>query len=360
MRQRQNSCVIGIRSSAPYPPDWRFRLCAGHCCHAQVGIGRYPSRPAPHRIRPGCMTAIFHRDAEAVGSKAAAAKGPVRPPAGRLSFLPRSPIFSCAIAWALCPCPLKKRVPPGHSARFHGTDRNFRPVQPLREYGRLMGSDSHPRIPRLSPPGLKKGWLPSPFTVLPAKIVMIHNFDSAGRRAIPFSATRVSLPSYTLLSGLHWKPACQSSRKRHNLLTLCALLRAPPRGIPGYSLLSGGRQLTGDRDCALVCVPPAQHCIFCLSAFRRPLARVPQGTHAGYSRPFSPMRTFRQLPLPKAGASQNGFHPAYALSCGKAWRNSFSVRLSRCFQALAPGVRRFPGDRHSLTHPKGIVIKPMV
>ena len=44
-----------------------------------------------------------------------------------------------------------KRVPPNHSARFHGTDQNFRPVQPLREYGRLMGSDSHPRILRLSP-----------------------------------------------------------------------------------------------------------------------------------------------------------------------------------------------------------------
>ena len=30
-----------------------------------------------------------------------------------------------------------------------------------------------------------------------------------------------------------------------------------------------------------------------------------------------------QLPLPKADASQNGFHPAYALSCKMAWRNSF-------------------------------------
>ena len=157
-----------------------------------------------------------------------------------------------------------------------------------------------------------------------------------GRRAIPFSATRVSPPSYTPLSGLHWKPAYRSPRKRHHLLTVCALLRAPPRGIPGYSLLSGGRLLTGDRVCALVRVPPAQHCIFCLSAFRCPLARVSQGTHAGYPRPFSPMRAFRQLPLPKADASQNGFHPAYALSCRIARRNSFSVRLSRCPRAFRP------------------------
>ena len=44
-----------------------------------------------------------------------------------------------------------QRVPPSHFARFHGTDQSFRPVQPLREYGRSMGSDSHPRILRLSP-----------------------------------------------------------------------------------------------------------------------------------------------------------------------------------------------------------------
>ena len=171
--------------------------------------------------------------------------------------------------------------------------------------------------------GLKKDCLPLPFTGLPAIASnQFHLRLSMGRRAFPFSATRVSFPSYTLLSGLHWKPAYQSSRNGHCLLTAASLLRAPPRGIPGYSLLSGGRQLTGDRSCALVCVPPAQHCIFCLSAFRRPLARVPQGTHAGYPRPFSPMRAFRQLPLPKADASQNGFHPVYALSCRMAWRNS--------------------------------------
>ena len=100
------------------------------------------------------------------------------------------------------------------------------------------------------------------------------------------------------------------------------LLRIPLRGISGYSLLSGGRLLTGDRGCALVRVPPAQLCIFCLPTFRRPLTRVPQGTDSRYPRCFSPMRTFRRLPPPKVCASQNGFHPAYALSCKMAWRNS--------------------------------------
>ena len=56
-----------------------------------------------------------------------------------------------------------------------------------------------------------------------------------------------------------------------------SLLRAPPRGIPGYSLLSGGRLLAGDRHCALICIPPARHRIFCLSAFRYPLAHDTTG-----------------------------------------------------------------------------------
>lgn len=105
------------------------------------------------------------------------------------------------------------------------------------------------------------------------------------------------------------------------------LLQAPPCGIPGYSLLSGGRLFAGDRSCALVRVPPAQHCIFCFSTFRCRFTPVPQGTPAGYPRRFSPMRTFQQLPLLKADASQNGFHPAYALSCRMAWRNSLSYEV---------------------------------
>ena len=36
-----------------------------------------------------------------------------------------------------------------------------------------MGSDSHPRIPAAHAAGPKKGWLPLPFTGLPAMFVMI-------------------------------------------------------------------------------------------------------------------------------------------------------------------------------------------
>ena len=59
MRQRQNSCVIGIRSFAPYPLDWRFRLWPGHHCPDRVGFGRYPSRPATCWVCPGMLDRHF-------------------------------------------------------------------------------------------------------------------------------------------------------------------------------------------------------------------------------------------------------------------------------------------------------------
>ena len=113
--------------------------------------------------------------------------------------------------------------------------------------------------------------------------------------------------------------------------------------------------MTGGGGRALVCVPPAQHCIFCLSAFRCPLARVPQGTDAGYPRRFSPMRAFRQLPLPKACASQNGFHPAYALRCKMVWRNSFAYFAFKVRRRLA-----FPADALIIARGGGAVIKLLV
>ena len=184
-----------------------------------------------------------------------------------------------------------------------------------------MGSDSHPRILRLSPlisgriGYLRRSRIFRQFLSWNCKMQEDENLHSA---------TWVSFPSYTPLSGLHWKPAYGLPVTDRSLIPI-PLLQAPPCGIPGYSLLSGGRLFAGDRSRALVRVPPAQHCIFCLSTFRCRFAPVSQGTGAGYPRRFSPMRAFRQLPLPKADASQNGFHPAYALSCGIAWRNSLSL-----------------------------------
>ena len=54
---------------------------------------------------------------------------------------------------------------------------------------------------------------------------------------------------------------------------------------------------------------------------------IPQGTGTGHPRCFSPMQAFRQLPLPKASASQSGFHPAYALRSRMSRRNSLHYSI---------------------------------
>ena len=137
------------------------------------------------------------------------------------------------------------------------------------------------------------------------------------------SATGVSLLSYTPLSGLHWKPARQSSRKGLKLVFGRSPAGTAPRHFglfPPFGRASIDRRQRlrfGLRSSGT-----ALHFLL-FRAFRWPLARPLQGTGAGYPRRFSPMRAFRQLHLPKADASQNGFHPAYALSCQMAWRNSF-------------------------------------
>ena len=99
----------------------------------------------------------------------------------------------------------------------------------------------------------------------------------SGRRfsiPLPGSVIRLIRP----FQGFTGARLVQSSRKGRSLhKVITSLLRAPPRGIPGYSLLSGGRLLAGDRHCALVCIPPARHRIFCPSAFRYPLAHDTTG-----------------------------------------------------------------------------------
>jgi hypothetical protein len=112
----------------------------------------------------------------------------------------------------------------------------------------------------------------------------------SGRRfsiPLPGSVIRLIRP----FQGFTGARLVQSSRKGRSLhKVITSLLRAPPRGIPGYSLLSGGRLLAGDRHCALICVPPARHRILCLSAFRYMLTRIPQGTGTRYPRAFPQCR----------------------------------------------------------------------
>ena len=209
---------------------------------------------------------------------------------------------------------------------------------------------------------LKKDWLPPPFTFLPASFDF-HLFPSwkPGKLHFPLlgSAFRLIRPFRSLTGN---RRVSLPGTERYP--TPSTLLQAPPCGIPGYSLLSGGRLFACGGSFALVRVLPARHCIFCLLAFRGRLAPAPQGTHAGYPRRFSPMRAFQQLPLPKAVVSRNGFHPAYAPSCRMVWRNPLSC-LKLSISAAFPAIRRdghclFPSGKHRLPRNAAPVIKPVV
>ena len=181
----------------------------------------------------------------------------------------------------------------------------------------------------------------------------------SGRRfsiPLPGSVIRLIRP----FQGFTGARLVQSSRKGRSLhKVITSLLRAPPRGIPGYSLLSGGRLLAGDRHCALICVPPARHRILCLSAFRYMLTHIPQGTGTGYPRRFSPMQAFRQLPLPKASASQSGFHPAYALRSRMSRRNSLHYPIFSFQGSWLTGVFLFLSCQYRVSSVNTTVIKPV-
>ena len=58
--------------------------------------------------------------------------------------------------------------------------------------------------------GLKKDWLPPPFTDLPAICIFppVPKEKDCLEKMVFHSATWVSHPSYTPFSGFHWKPAC--------------------------------------------------------------------------------------------------------------------------------------------------------
>ena len=152
---------------------------------------------------------------------------------------------------------------------------------------------------------LTKDWLPPLFTGLPA-IKHARQEFAVFRYFGQSSALYASIRDFTA-------DRLKSSRKRASPPRRdITLLRAPPRGIPGYSLFSGGRLFAGDRDCALARVPSALHCIFCFLKH--------SVIHSRVSR-----RALAQgilCAFPQCDTSQKGFHPLYTLSCRIARRNS--------------------------------------
>ena len=128
--------------------------------------------------------------------------------------------------------------------------------------------------------------------------------------------------------------------------------------------------MTGDKSCALACVPPAQHCIFCLSAFCCPLTRVSQGTDSGYPQSFSPMRAFRTAPTAESRRLselfssrlctelQNGLEElviCYA-AFKMRWRRSCGPLRFRGWAIVSV----FPADVHRIAQGSSSVIKPVV
>ena len=149
-------CVSGripaLSVSDPlHHPRWIgvFAFAHGHCCHERAGCGRYPSRPASRWERPGCVMTICTGLRKLLDQKRV--RFPSVPPPAREEHS--------------APQPIGLRDPESGNARIHLYNeflqtilpaftvptRTSDAVQPLRGYGRLMGSDSHPRILRLSP-----------------------------------------------------------------------------------------------------------------------------------------------------------------------------------------------------------------
>jgi hypothetical protein len=71
-----------------------------------------------------------------------------------------------------------------------------------------MGSDSHPRILRLSPPVSRRIDYLHHSRIFRHILKKLHSTELLSwKKGFPFR-NWVSHPSYTPFSGLHWKPAC--------------------------------------------------------------------------------------------------------------------------------------------------------
>ena len=152
----------------------------------------------------------LHRAAETVRSEAFASLAcPCAACHGRASPAPQ-PILSCAArspqarpASAFFPkmSPSKPSCP---LSRYRPGLQTF--LQPAGACGRPMGSDSHPRILRLAPPSPQRIDYPYLSRLLRQNHSSFLEVRDHCTGSEFHSATRASIPSYTPLSGLHWKP----------------------------------------------------------------------------------------------------------------------------------------------------------
>ena len=183
MRQRQNPCVINIRSPAPCLSDWRFRLRPCHHWQGQVRSRKVSLPSGPRSGMSRMLDGTLHRDAEAVGSET---------DMGRPSPYPSVTSSSGP------PCPL---------SRYRTELQTCSAIEKMRPVDGQRLPSAHPAALTAI---LKKDWLPPPLTDLPAVNISYYSskYTRLSWKKVLHSATWVSHPPYTPFSGLHWRPAC--------------------------------------------------------------------------------------------------------------------------------------------------------
>ena len=134
-------------------------------------------------------------------------------PAGTEYFHPQ-PYFNFDVKGGPCPYPFVTSSSglPCPLSRYRTELQTCSAIEKMRPVDGQRLPSAHPAALTA---GLKKDWLPPPFTDPPAIIFFppVPKEKTLLEKMVFHSATRVSHPSYTPFSGFHWKPARQSSRK---------------------------------------------------------------------------------------------------------------------------------------------------
>ena len=195
-------------------------------------------------------------------------------------------------------CPLS-RYRPGLQV-FYSVNKEIRPA----DRQRLLSAN-----PAVFTAMLMEAWLPPPFTVLPAKMVIRNSRPECAAARREFSIFCYSDQRFVLYgpfglsleTGLFRLPG-KGEVLRHS--SRCPYGDHPTafRVIPFFRRSS---IVPAANAVLLTCIPPAQQRIFCHYGIPE-RSRVRSTGHChGYPHGFSPMQAFRLLPQPKASVSQS-------------------------------------------------------
>ena len=173
-----HTCRIGVFACVPVITD-----------SGRPGFGRYPSRPAPGPVRPGCLTALY---------------------TGMRKLLDQKRIY--------CPYPsvTSSSGPPCPLSRYRTELQIYSAIEKIRPVDGQRLPSAHPAALTAF---LKKDWLPPPLTDLPAlkvSYLAVREAALAGRWfsiPLPGSVIRLIHP----FRGFTGNRLVQSSRKGRSL-----------------------------------------------------------------------------------------------------------------------------------------------